>query len=570
MLPSSIIYKILSITRIVTLSLTIASLVRGIFHLSVPYLPFLLSIVMFLAILNMITAYMRMQTYKNPDISISMFATFFWIMFIKLSEFEIFMVNNTYHIQSLTCSLTAGVLGIYLYENCRVAFNILDKVRIGSRFLILLSFLIVIAVGTALLMLPISITNPSLRISAIDAFFTAVSAVCVTGLTVLDISTTFSLFGKIVLLVLIQIGALGLVSITTVFLSLLGRKLSMSGRISARDSVSSLKGDSSLTTFLTFTLSFTVIVELLIAGLLLIRFQKLMPFGEAIFYSIFHAISAFCNAGFSLFSNSLIDYQSDGLINFAIMAAIVIGGMGFVVWQDIYEHLTKKTDHKQFRLTTTIALTMSAILTFGGAIAFFVTEYYYSLDMLSFGDKILASLFASVNLRTAGFNSIDIAQTSETSRLLSLVLMYIGASPGSTGGGIKTTTFFVLFSSFKASMKNDYQPVIYGRQLEMSMIHQAWGLVFNSLAWIMFVSLIICYVEHLPLSSVLYETFSAFATVGVSTGITPHLSGTSKLLLSITMIVGRVGATTVMLAFLGKNVVQKSLIQTPKAHLQIG
>ncbi|MGL4388658.1 MAG: TrkH family potassium uptake protein, partial [Brevinema sp.] len=552
------ILKTLSLIRISLLSITLFYLIEGIFHLSVPELPFLLSILMIFILINIITDHLKMKTFKYPKIAITMFASFFWIIFIKTSRLEIFMVNNTYHIQSLICSITASILGLYLYQNCRNLFKVFGKIKISSRLLVVFSFLIVIAIGTALLMLPISITNSSIKITAVDAFFTAVSAVCVTGLTVLDTATIFSRFGQIVILTLIQIGALGLVTITTVFLAMLGRKLSMTEQLSAKDSASSSKGDKSLTKFLSFTLGFTLIVEFIIALMLFTRFYKILPFSEAIFYSIFHAVSAFCNAGFALFSNSLVDFRSDGIINIAIMAAIAIGGMGFSVWQDIYHHFSKK-ESKQLQLATMIALRMSLILTVVGAVFFFISEFYYSLNTLPLHEKLLSSLFASVNLRTAGFNTVDLSQTGETSRLLSLILMYIGASPGSTAGGIKTTTFFVLYSSFKAAIKNDYQPVIYGRQLDMSIIHQAWALVFNSLAWIMSVSLIICHVEHLPLSSVLYETFSAFATVGVSTGITSYLSNLSKILLCVTMILGRVGATTVMLAFLSKKVVQKSL-----------
>ncbi|MGL4563252.1 MAG: TrkH family potassium uptake protein [Brevinema sp.] len=568
----SILYvlKIISLIRITILSITMFYLIQGIFLIPIKSIPLLFSILFVLIVINIITDQIKIKILKYPQTAISMFAAFFWIIFIKTSHLEIFIVDNTYHIQSLLCSISGIFFGIYLYQNCYAVFEIFSKIKIGSRLLVLFSFLIVIAIGTALLMLPIAVSNSSLRLSPIDAFFTAVSAVCVTGLTVVDTATVFSNFGQIVILALIQIGALGLVTITTVFLTLLGRKLSVTNQISAKDNSSSSKGDQSLTQFLGFTLGFTMLTELIIAIIMFIRFYKLLPLDKAIFYSIFHAVSAFCNAGFSLFSDSMITFRGDWIINIAIMSAIIIGGMGFSVWHDIFLKLSGKKESKQLKLQSIIALRMSLILTLLGALLFYITEISYTLEFLPLKEKILSSFFASVNLRTAGFNTVDLSSTGETSRLISLVLMYIGASPGSTGGGIKTTTFLVLYATFKSIIKNDHESILYGRRIEQSIIPQAWALIFNSLAWITIVSFLICYVERLPLSAVLYETFSAYATVGVSTGITPHVTNFSKILLSITMILGRVGPTTIMLALLGKRGSQKSLIKIPTTHLSIG
>lgn len=562
------VFKILSTIRLSILSITSFYLLQGIFHRPIPILSSLLSLTLIMCTIHILTEHIRLKLFKEPKICTTMFSTFFWIFFIKLSNLEIFMIDNFYQIQSLICSATIFIVGIYLYQNCQAVFNIFTKIKISSRLLIILSFLIVIVIGTVLLMLPIAMQSTNQKISAVDAFFTAVSAVCVTGLTVVDISTYFSRFGQIVIITLIQIGALGLVTITTVFLTLLGRKLSLTGQMSAKDNSNSTLGNQNLTKFLGFTLGFTVIVELLLACVMFIRFIKILPIWDAVFYSIFHAISAFCNAGFSLFSNSLITFRGDWLINFSIMSAIIIGGMGFSVWQDTYRRFyTKET--KQLQLQSVIAFRMSFLLVVVGAVLFYLTERYYTLEHLNFKEQMLSSFFASVNLRTAGFNTVDLSKTSETSRLFSLLLMYIGASPGSTGGGIKTTSFLVIYSAFKAAMKNDPSITIFGKRIDDSLIPQTWALVFNSLAWIFIVAFLISYIEHLPLSDILYETFSAYATVGVSVGITGSLSSISKILLAVTMILGRVGPTTIMLALMGKYV-QKSLIRTPPSHISIG
>ncbi|MGL5955100.1 MAG: TrkH family potassium uptake protein, partial [Brevinema sp.] len=284
--------------------------------------------------------------------------------------------------------------------------------------------------------------------------------------------------------------------------------------------------------------------------------------------SIFHAITAFCNAGFSLFSDSLMGFRNDLTINFVVMSSIIIGGLGFGVWLDLKSRFIEKKI-KNVSLQTSIALQMSLILVFLGAFAFFVLEKDNTLVGLSLFEQILSSLFTSVNLRTAGFNTLDLTQSNDSSRLLSTVLMYIGASPGSTGGGIKTTTFFVLLAYVRASLKNSPDITILGKRVEDSLAHQAWTLLFNSLCWIFFVTLLLCYIDGFSLSDAIYETVSAYATVGVSTGITGSLSNISKILISITMILGRVGPTTVMLA-LNTSKPKINLTRTPTEKLSIG
>ncbi|MGL4676269.1 MAG: TrkH family potassium uptake protein [Brevinema sp.] len=561
------IFNTLSTLRISALSITIFFLIEGIFGGVIPHIMVYLNICLIFIIIHMITEIIRYHYIKDTTIITTLFLAGFWIAFINVSNLEIFIVDNTYQLQTFINSITLSILLIYLYQNLRRLFTIFKKINIGYRLLITLSFLLVISVGTVLLMLPISTPPLSPNLTLVNAFFTAVSAVCVTGLVVVDTATYFSRFGQLIIMCLVQIGSLGLVTITTTLVALLGRKLSLTNQISAKSSLSA-SNNNSLTNYLGFALGFTLVVEIVIAIILFSRFSRILPLEDAIFYSIFHAITAFCNAGFSLFSDSLMGFRNDLTINFAIMGSIIIGGIGFGVWLDLKSRFIERKT-KSIALQTSIALQMSLYLLILGTIAFFFLEKDNTLMGLSLSEKILSSLFTSVNLRTAGFNSIDLNQTNESSRLLSTALMYIGASPGSTGGGIKTTTFLVLLAYVRASLKNSPDITIFGKRVEDSLAHQAWTLVFNSLCWIFFVTLSLCYIDGFSLSEAVYETVSAYATVGVSTGVTGSLSNISKVLISITMILGRVGPTTIMLA-LNTSKPKSNLTRTPTERLSIG
>lgn len=561
------ILRILTVIRVSILSITCIFLVKGILGNNIPYIFFWLNLCLVFIFIHMITENIRYIYIKNIQIITTLFLAGFWILFIDFSNLEIFMIDNSYRLQTFICSITLGVLSIYLYQNLRHVLLFINKIKISHRILIISSFLLVIAIGTILLMLPVSTPPLAPTLNLIDAFFTAVSAVCVTGLIVVDTATYFSRFGQIVIMGLVQIGSLGLVTITTTMVSLLGRKLSLAGQISAKSSLSA-SNDNSIGQYLVFALGFTLTVELIIAIILFSKFYTMLPLNDAIFYAIFHAVTAFCNAGFALFSDSLMGFRNDIIINGAIMGAIVIGGLGFGSWIDIKSHFIDKKN-KSLSLQTKIALQMSLFLIVTGTIIFFILEKNYSLANLSLKEQILGSLFTSVNLRTAGFNTIDLSITNDASRLFSIILMYIGASPGSTGGGIKTTTFLILLASAKASLANSQDIVVFGKRVEDSLAHQAWTLVFNSIAWILFVTGSLSFIDNLALSDAFYETVSAYATVGVSTGITASLSSPSKILLCITMILGRVGPTTIMLALISytKNT---NLIRTPAEKLSIG
>ena len=561
------ILKVLSIIRISILSITIFFLAQGILRVPIPHITIWLNLCLFFIFIHMITEVFRHRYLKNATIITSLFLAGFWILFINISQTSIFIVNDILKLQTLFNAITIAILGVYLYQNLRRSFDIFTKIKISFRLLITLSFLLVIAIGTILLMLPVATPPLSPRLSLIDAFFTAVSAVCVTGLIVVDTATYFSRFGQIIIMGLIQIGSLGLVTITTTMVTLLGRKLSLTGQLSAKNSVSA-SGDNTLTNYLGFTISFTFLIEMSIALVLFTRFSKFLPLDDAIFYSIFHAVSSFCNAGFALFTDSLMGFDDDITINLAIMLSIIIGGLGFGIWLDIKDRFIHK-ETKSLSLQTIIAIRVSLILIVVGTLGFFILEKNNTLLDLPRHQQLLRSLFASVNLRTAGFNTIDLSQTNEASRLMSLLFMYIGASPGSTGGGIKTTTFVLLLAYVKASLNNSPDYIVFGKRIDDSLVNQAWSLAFNSLSWIFFVTLALCFFDNVSLSSAAYETVSAYGTVGVSTGITGSLSEISKTLIAITMILGRIGPTTVMLALI--NTSNKiNLTRTPAEKISIG
>lgn len=562
-----VILKVLSIIRISILSITIFFLTQGILRVPIPHITMWLNLCLFFIFIHMITEFFRHHYLKDSTIITSLFLAGFWILFIDISQTSIFIINDILKLQTLFNAITIAILGIYLYQNLRRSFDIFTKIKISFRLVITLSFLLVIAIGTILLMLPIATPPLSPRLSLIDAFFTAVSAVCVTGLIVVDTATYFSRFGQLIIMGLIQIGSLGLVTITTTLVTLLGRKLSLTGQISAKNSVSA-SGDNTLTKYLGFTIGFTIIIEISIALMLFTRFYKILPLNDAVFYSIFHAVSSFCNAGFALFTDSLVGFDDDITINLAITLSIIIGGLGFGIWLDIKNRfITKET--KSLSLQTLIAIRISLVLVVVGTLGFFILEKNNTLLDLTTQQQVIRSFFASVNLRTAGFNTVDLSQTNEASRLMSLFFMYVGASPGSTGGGIKTTTFVLLLAYVKASLNNSPDYIVFGKRIDDSLVNQAWSLVFNSISWIFFVTLALTYFDNISLSSAAYETVSAYGTVGVSTGITGSLSEISKVLIATTMILGRIGPTTVMLALMNTSS-KVNLTRTPTEKISIG
>lgn len=415
---------------------------------------------------------------------------------------------------------------------------------------LLAGYCTIILIGTVLLCLPVSARDGAVT-AVSDSFFTAASATCVTGLIRFDTYTHWSLFGQIVILLLIQVGGMGFVTIA-LFMHILSRqKIGLSSRILMREAVSAPQVGG-IVWMTRFILRGTVLFEALGAAALAFYFCPKLGFLKGIYYSVFHSISAFCNAGFDLMGreeaySSLTSVSGNWYVNLIIMLLIMIGGLGFFVWQDL---LTEKFKFSRLRLQSKIVITMTGILVFGGAAGLFVMEFAgTAYEGMHVGDKILASLFQSVTVRTAGFNTVDLAALSEGSIFLMICLMVIGGSTGSTAGGIKTTTAAVLILSIFTTFKRKKNVECFGRRLEDDITRTASCIFMMYLGLIISSTLIISAVEGLPVLTVMFETASAVATVGLTLGITPGLSMISKLILAFLMIFGRAGSLTMLLAF---------------------
>lgn len=445
----------------------------------------------------------------------------------------------------------------------------MKKRRLSNMQIIALGFALVIAVGTVFLMLPLSCAEHKAA-PFLTAFFTAVSASCVTGLVLVDTATYWSLFGQIVIILLIQIGGLGFMTIATFFLSFAKNNIDLRKRQIMAESLNSahIAGLKKITRKI---LLGAAIAEGTGALLLSIRFIGDFGFLRGIYYGIFHSVSAFCNAGFDLTGVrepycSLVDYSNDALVNLTIMSLIVIGGIGFLVWDDIS---IRKGRIKKYQLHTKIVLTVSAALIFGGALLFYIFEKDGVLASMGTKEKILASLFSSVTCRTAGFNSVDMAVISKASILLLSFLMFVGGSSGSTAGGIKTTTLAVVASYLAAEFRGLSKPGLFGRTYERG-THKKAVMVFTFNLFLIFsAALSICALQkELLVSDVIFEVCSAMGTVGLTTGITRSLCTTSKLILIFLMFCGRVGSISFALALFEKRA--QPAVSYPSEAITVG
>lgn len=434
--------------------------------------------------------------------------------------------------------------------------------------LIALFFAVVILLGTVLLMLPIS-SKAGTWTPFINALFTSTSANCITGLIVYDTYSYWSIFGQIVILVLVQIGGIGFMSIATFFSLILRRKIGLSERMLLKEVAGSMQlaGVVRLVKNILFG---TFIVEGIGAILLAIRFCPKMGLGEGIYYAIFHSVTSYCNAGFDLFGkyqqfSSLSTISNDWFSCSVIAALIIVGGMGFLVWKDI---LNNKLHWDAYMLQTKIVITTSAILIFGGALLIFIFEYNNTLESQGPVGKVLQSLFMSITPRTAGFEIYEIETLSEFTRLLTIFLMIIGGSPGSTAGGIKTTTIFIAMAAVVATLKNKPNVTAFKRRFDDSALRKACSIVvvyvILSLLGIMIINLL----QPLSLEEVVFECISAISTTGLSKGITGQLDVASKLVLIVLMLFGRIGVLSIISAFM-KEYIHVPL-QFPKEDVIIG
>lgn len=443
------------------------------------------------------------------------------------------------------------------------------KKKISSIRVIALGYMIMILIGTLLLMLPISSQNGQ-SAPFNEALFTATSASCVTGLIVRDTATEWTLFGQAVIITLIQIGGLGFMTIATWFSMLLKRHMGLKERELMvmsinNDNIGSIKG-------LTKTIICgTAIIEGTGALLLATRFIPQFGLAKGIWYSVFHAISAFCNAGFDLMGiqapyASLVNYSDDIIVNFTVCALITLGGLGFLVWDEIHR---KKFKFKYYSLHTKLVLVVSAILTFGGAILFFIFERDFTNAESGALESVLTSLFSSVTARTAGFNTVDTAALSPASKMLTVFLMFIGGSPGSTAGGMKTTTLAVIAISTFNGIRRRQSKGIFGRRLEKDAIHQASSVAFTNISLALLGIMLVCAVQpSFDISDVIFEVVSAIGTVGMTTGITRDLALASRFIIAFLMYCGRVGSVSFALALMEKKAAPP--IKNPREKITIG
>lgn len=421
--------------------------------------------------------------------------------------------------------------------------------RLTNSKTIILGFFCIIMVGALLLMLPIS-TKSGQETTFLGALFTSVSATCVTGLVVYDTFTHWTTFGQLVLLILIQIGGLGFITISTSLMIALRRKIGLSRRALIQESLSTLQIRGSVMLVRRIVIG-TLFFETVGAALLSIRFVQDMGWGKGIYYGIFHAVSAFCNAGFDIMGyrgeySSFCSYFDDPLIILTLSALIIIGGIGFVVWEDLY---INKWNIKRYRFQTKAVLLTTTLLLIGGTGLFLIMERNHLFAGMSTGDKLLSALFSAVTPRTAGFNSIDTASLSSGSMLTTIVLMFVGGSPGSTAGGIKTTTLFVIVLYIRSYLLRQKDCVAFKHRMDTEVVKKACIVVFIHLFLAIIGSMIILSVQSLPMPDVLFEVFSAGGTVGMSTGITRQLNAISKIVIMILMFFGRMGSLTFAMSF---------------------
>ena len=413
-------------------------------------------------------------------------------------------------------------------------------IRISSTKVVIFGYFIgIILAGSFLLMLPFSWRGEE-PLRYIDALFTSTSAVCVTGLITVD-TALYSRFGQFVVALLIQTGGLGIITFATIYLAAPRKRISLVNRAIIKDYYIE-EVEYNPKEMIRHILTMTLVIEGLGAGLLYIRFRNLP---DGLFMAVFHAVSAFCNAGFSTFSDNLEGYVRDPIVNFTIMSLIVSGGIGFLVMKDIALCLRGKKRRLSYH--SRMALGVTAFLIFGGAAAFLALEHGRAMASLAIGEKVMASLFASVTPRTAGFDTILPSAFSTPSVLLTILLMFIGASPGSTGGGVKTTTFFVaVLAAFKGTDERD-NLAVGKRSVSAQTILKAFSVIGKGVGIVLAGVILVLLAERgrpgssIGLTQALYEVVSAFGTVGLSLGITASLGDFAKMVLILTMFAGRVG-----------------------------
>jgi len=462
---------------------------------------------------------------------------------------------------------------IYILTSLIIRIPYLNRIillfRLPPPSIVILTFVSIIAIGTFLLLLPKS-TLGGKETTCLDALFTATSATCVTGLIVVDTGSHFSSLGQLIILILIQIGGLGLMTFTSFFALALGKGFGVKDRFLLRD-VLNYKNMGGIGSLILSILRITFIVEGMGALLLYIQF---LPQTKNVLFSvysaIFHSISAFCNAGFSLYSDSFMRYENSLGINLVLSTLIITGGLGFAVVVDLLhrENFRLQGRRRSLSLQSKLVLLTSSSLIVIGFCLILLSENNGLLRNFSLRGKLLGAYFQSVTARTAGFNTLNIRSLSTFSSFLLIIFMFIGASPGSTGGGIKTSTFAALFFTIKSMVQGKDEVEVFKRTLPRLIVYQALCVTTLALGWIAISLLILSLTENAPFIDVLFEDFSAFGTVGLSRGLTPDLTSAGRIIIILTMLIGRVGPLTLALAIGGRRMVK--LYEYPEESIMIG
>jgi len=457
-----------------------------------------------------------------------------------------------------------------------------QKLKLQPAQVLVAGFASLILAGALLLNLPIATVERE-SMGFLNALFTATSAVCVTGLVVVDTGTFFSTFGQVVILLLVQFGGLGIMTMATLIFLLMGKKIMLRERVVMQEALNefNLQGVVRLTKSIILT---TLIIQSIGAVILSTRFIPIYGIGQGIYFSIFHSIAAFCNAGFDLIGGfrSLTPFANDPVIVLTIGALIVLGGLGFSVLLEVYHRRRFRT----MSLHTKVALFVTAILIVFGAVFFYVVEsgnpYTIGNPALTIPGRVLSALFQSIVSRTAGFNTIDQNSMTDASKFMTIILMFIGASPGSTGGGIKTTTIGVVVLMILSVIKNKEDIVIFEKRLGNGISYRALTIMLISLVLVSAITMALIMSEvqraqaggdmgeKFSFINMLFEAVSAFGTVGLSTGVTPHLSHASRIALILTMFAGRVGPLTLALALAQNSNRSRANIRYPEDKLMVG
>ena len=537
-------------------------------------------IILFFYLLDLIISFIKAEK-KKSFLKKNSF-DFLLILFF----FIFFLYNQFIHLVMSSTQLKSLSLNFIILRNIYLIFKILGRIKKFNVFIknisnhpaqvIISSFLIVIIIGAFLLNMPFAAAD-NIHIGFINSLFTSTSAVCVTGLTVVDTATRFSVYGQAIIMILIQIGGLGIMILSFFSAFLLGKKISLEDKMLLSYMLDEKDVKSLSKTIFSIVLA-TFIIEIIGALILYTKFHSLFGFNlKSLFYSFFHSISAFCNAGFALFSDNLVSFKSDGLFTITIALLIILGGIGFAVLGNLsrfFKNLIKRKLLQQrleivkLSVNTKAVLIITALLLVGGMFFIYGLEHQNSLLNFDLKTEYLSAFFQSTTLRTAGFNTIDFASLTIPTYLVMLLFMFIGGASGSTAGGIKVNTISVVYAYFKALFKGKSEVSLFQKSILKDTVNKAFLIIILMLSTIFAGVFLLSLVEKKPFMHLLFETVSAIGTVGLSTGITPDLTNASKFVIIVLMFIGRLGPLTIVAALTKK---KKSYeIKYPEANINIG